>query len=69
MTTTKRPWPTIERVLNKRARRKREYLMRHWPGMPKPSRSKRARGKIRVAILGAALNHRGRYPINPGRYQ
>lgn len=50
--------------MNKRQRRKREYLDRHFPGMgmPKPSRSRRARGKIRTAILGAGLNHRGRYP-------
>lgn len=48
--------------MTKRQRRQREYLDRHWPGVSKTSRSKRARGKIRTSILGAGLNHRGRYP-------
>lgn len=48
--------------MNRRQRRKREHLDRTWPGISKASRSKRARGKTRIAILGPALNHRGRYP-------
>lgn len=50
--------------MSKRQRRKREYLDRQFtlPASYKTSRSRRARGKIRTAILGAGLNHRGRYP-------
>jgi len=53
--------------MNKRQRRQREHLSRLYPipakyDIRKPSRSKRARGKIRAAVLGAGLNHRGRNP-------
>ncbi len=49
--------------MNKRQRRKAERLARlyEFPGK-KRSRSRRSRGLIRTSILGAGLNHRGRYP-------
>lgn len=57
--------------MNKRQRRDREHLSRLYPipakyDVKKPSRSRRARGRIRTSILGAGLNHRGRHPAKHG---
>lgn len=46
--------------MTRRQRRDREHLDRCWPGLPKPNRSKRARGRMRVRIL-AKIKEKNEY--------
>lgn len=47
--------------MSKRHRRNYEHRIRSYSFGSKPNRSRRARGKIRVRILGDKLNQRGRF--------